>query len=169
MPTPESDFHLAQVNVARMVAPIDSPTMADFVALLDEINALADGSPGFVWRPVKAEGEPAYMQPYEDKNILFNLSVWRSLDDLKSYVYRSDHTAVMRRRREWFTRYEGPYLALWWVRAGHLPSAEEAKARLAYLRSHGPTEFAFTFKQSFPPVGAASEPWLSGNLGLCPA
>jgi hypothetical protein len=164
----ELEYHLAQVNVARMVAPIDSPEMADFVALLDEINAEADRSPGFVWRPRADPGDSPYLQPYEDKSILFNMSVWRSVEDLKAYVYRSGHTGVMSRRREWFTRFDGPYLALWWVRAGHIPTAAEAKTRLEYLRSHGPTEFAFTFKQLFAPQSQAAEPWPSGGLGLCP-
>jgi hypothetical protein len=165
----EAEYHLAQVNVAKTVAPIDSPQMAGFVALLDEINAEADRSPGFVWRAQAEPDASPYLQPYEDPSILFNLSVWRSIEDLKAYVYRSGHTEVMRRRREWFARFDGPYLALWWVRAGHLPTATEAKTRLEYLRVHGPTELAFTFKQVFAPQSQAAAPWPSGGLGLCPA
>src|SRR5690242_852853 len=98
----ESAYHLAQVNIARMLAPLDSGIMADFVARLDAINALADGSPGFVWRYQTAEGNATALRAYDDESILFNLSVWDSPEALKTYVYRSAHSAVMRRRREWF-------------------------------------------------------------------
>ena len=137
--------HLAQVNIARMRGPLESPVMADFVARLDEIDALADASPGFVWRLQTSEGNATYLRPYDDDRILFNMSVWRSLEDLGAYVYRSAHTDVLRRRAEWFSRMETVYAALWWVPVGHRPSIDEAKKRLAHLEEHGPTPFAFTF------------------------
>jgi hypothetical protein len=163
------EYHVAQVNIGRVVGPLDSPQLAAFVALLDETNALAERSPGFVWRLTTDSGAPSsYLHVYEDESILLNMSVWRSVDELKAFVYHSAHTEVMRRRREWFFPFEGAYQALWWVPAGHVPSPLEAKARLEYLRTHGPSEFAFTFKQPFPPEPRASEPWL-GDPGLCPA
>ena len=152
--------HLAQVNIGRLKAPLDSPTLAGFVARLDEINALADRSPGFVWRLQTEEGNATYLRPYEDERILFNLSVWQTLDALRHYVYKSAHAELLRQRQDWFTRFEGAFLALWWVPAGHVPSVEEAKGRLAHLETHGPTPFAFTFKAVFPPDPAG--PRLAG-------
>ena len=144
-------LHLAQVNIGRMNDSLDSPVMAGFVARLDELNALADTSRGFVWRLQTGEGNATYLRPYDDDRIIFNLSVWESLADLRAYVYRSAHVEVLRKRHEWFQAFEGPFLALWWVPAGHQPSVDEAKKRLAHLAEHGPTSFAFTFKVPFPP------------------
>jgi Domain of unknown function (DUF3291) len=147
-----SVLHLAQVNVARMNAPLDSAEMADFVARIAEINALADTSPGFVWRLATGSGDATYLRPYDDDRILFNMSVWRAVDDLRAYVYGSAHAEVMRRRHRWFSKFDGAYLALWWIPAGHVPTIDEAKARLAQLDREGPTPAAFTFKQLFPPT-----------------
>ena len=147
----ESGVHLAQVNIARMKAPLDSPTMAGFVTRLDEINALADGSPGFVWRLQTAEGNATYLRPYDDDRILFNMSVWETIESLRAYVYQSAHVELLRHRQEWFDRFDGVYVALWWVPAGHRPSVDEAKKRLAHLEEKGATPFAFTFKETFVP------------------
>lgn len=125
--------------------------MEGFVARLAEINALADGSPGFVWRLQTPEGNATYLRPYEDDRILFNLSVWETVEDLRRYVYRSAHAEVLRRREEWFQKFGAPVVALWWVPAGHLPSIDEARKRLAHLQENGPTAFAFTFRNLFPP------------------
>jgi hypothetical protein len=144
-------FQLAQVNIARMNAPLESDTMSGFVARLDEINALADRSPGFVWRLQTSEGNATYLRPYEDDRILFNLSVWETIEDLRAFVYRTAHAELLRQRHEWFGKFEGVYMALWWVPAGHVPSIDEAKQRLAHLEEHGPTQFAFTFRVTFPP------------------
>lgn len=138
--------HIAQVNIARMKAPLDSPVMEGFVARLEEINALADRSPGFVWRLQTEEGDATYLRPYDDDRILFNLSVWENVEALKQYVYRTAHAELLRDRRSWFEHFAGAYVALWWVEAGHIPSIEEAKERLAHLEANGPTDFAFTFK-----------------------
>src|SRR5689334_21688715 len=108
-----SSFHIAQVNIARMRMPLDDPYMAEFVSLLDEINALADHSPGFVWRLQTEAGNATYLRPYEDDRILFNLSVWLSVEQLKEYVYKSAHSGVMRRKKEWFEKVDGMYMALW--------------------------------------------------------
>ncbi len=146
-----ASFHLAQVNVARMNAPLESEEMAGFVARIDELNALADASAGFVWRLQSGAGNATYLRPYDDDRILFNLSVWSSVEDLRAFVYRSLHAEIMRQRHQWFGKFNQSYLALWWIRAGELPSIDEAKARLARLDSAGPGPLAFTFKQLFPP------------------
>ncbi len=143
-------MHLAQVNIARMRAPLTDSAMADFVARLEEVNALADLSPGFVWRLQGSEGDATYLRPYDDDRMLFNLSVWETFEHLKQYVYRTVHAEVMKQRHSWFERMTDAYLALWWVPIGHVPSVDEAKQRLDGLRISGPTPFAFTFKQSFP-------------------
>jgi hypothetical protein len=143
-------YQLAQVNVARMLAPLSDPVMAEFVAQLDTINALADSSPGFIWRLQTPEGNATALKPYEDDLILVNLSVWASLPTYQDFVYKSRHRAVMQQRRQWFQRFDGIYTALWWVRGGHIPSVEEAKERLECLRAHGETGYAFSVKKPFP-------------------
>jgi heme-degrading monooxygenase HmoA len=144
-------YHLAQVNIARMLAPLEDPLMAGFVARLDEINALADRSPGFVWRLKTESGNATYIRPYEDDRVIVNLSVWESVDHLREYVYRSAHAEVMRGRGRWFEKFDGHYMALWWVEAGHIPTVEEAKERLDHLRNHGESAFAFSFKHVYAP------------------
>jgi hypothetical protein len=143
--------HLAQVNIARLKAPLDSPLLAGFVARLDEINAVADRCAGFVWRLQGDEGNATYLRPYDDDRILFNLSLWEGVEALKAYVYGTSHRELLRQRGEWFSKFEGTYAALWWVREGHRPSVDEAKKRLAHLSEKGPTPFAFSFQQVFAP------------------
>lgn len=145
-------YQLAQVNIGRMLAPLDDPLMAYFVAKLDEINALADRSPGFVWRLQSDEGNATSIRAYEDERILFNMSVWSSLETYSEYVYKSAHREIMKMRRQWFERFDGPYTTIWWVPEGHIPTVAEARERLEHLRAHGPTAFAFTLKQPFPPT-----------------
>jgi hypothetical protein len=125
--------------------------MADFMALLDPINALADRSDGFVWRLQTEDGDATALRPFHDDRILINMSVWESFDALRSFVYVSRHLDVMRRRREWFERMGEAYLALWWIPAGHLPTIDDAKARLDALRERGPSAAAFTFRDPYPP------------------
>jgi len=150
-----STHELAQLNIGVIRGPIDSPVMAEFVANLDRINALAERSPGFVWRLQTEEGNATAIRPYPDENIAVNLSVWRDVESLNAFVYRSDHVEIMRRRREWFARMTEAFLVLWWVPAGHRPDVQEAIARLDCLRAHGPTPVAFTFRRTFPPPDAA--------------
>jgi hypothetical protein len=146
-----SRFHLAQINVARMRAPIDDPVMAGFVARLQEINALADGSPGFVWRLQTDEGDATYLRPFGDDRIIVNMSLWESVEALKDFTYRTAHAELLRQRKEWFEQFTGVFLAMWWVPAGHIPGIGEAKKRLAHLEQHGPSQFAFTFRAIEPP------------------
>ena len=150
MNTPTSPrWHLAQVNIARLLAPLDTPQLAGFVARLDEINALADGSPGFVWRLQTPEGDATQLRVFPDERILVNLSVWASLEALKDFAYRSRHVELLRQRRQWFEQLDQPIYALWWIPAGSLPTVEDARHRLALLAAHGPTPEAFTFQQVY--------------------
>lgn len=144
-------YHLAQINIARILAPLQDPQMAGFVNQLDAINAIADDSPGFIWRLQTESGDATAIRVFDDDTILINMSVWESVEALHQYVYRSDHLGPLRERKKWFAPFDGPYLALWWVPAGHTPTPEEGKERLAYLGDHGPTAYAFTFRQNFPP------------------
>ncbi len=143
-----SRYELAQLNIATMKEPLESPGMADFVANLDRINALAEASGGFVWRLQTEEGDATALRPMGE-NTLVNMSVWRDVASLNGFVYRSAHVEIMRRRKEWFERMSDAYLVLWWVPKGHRPSIDEALARLALLRNKGATAEAFTFRQAF--------------------
>lgn len=141
-------MHLAQLNISRMFAPtIDHPIMADFVAQLDTINALAEQSDGFMWR-LKGEGNDATsLRPFDDERIIVNMSVWESLEQLQAFVFRSPHTAVMRDRKKWFEKPERMMTVLWWVPVGHVPTVEEARAKLEHLNAYGPGPTAFTFRE----------------------
>ena len=142
-------FHLAQVNIARLAAPLDSPQLANFVANLQPINAIADASPGFVWRLQTADGDATSLRFAGDEWLIVNMSVWESVDALRNYVYRSAHADVLRRRQEWFERMSEAFVALWWIESGALPTVDDARERLAALRADGPTPYAFTLKQPF--------------------
>ncbi len=147
-----SKYHIAQINIARMMAPLDSEVMAGFVNRLDEINAIADGAPGFVWRLQTDEGNATYLRPFDDDKIIVNMSVWESVEALKDYVYKSAHKELLRQRREWFEEHvTGAFMAMWWVPEGHIPGMDEAKKRLKHLEEHGPSQFAFTFRTIQPP------------------
>ena len=115
-------FHLAQINVGRILGPIDSEIMSGFVSQLAEINALAEATPGFVWRLKTEAGDATAIRPYDDERVIVNMSVWESAEALHAYVYQSAHVDVMRRRREWFARMTESYMVLWWIPAGHIPS-----------------------------------------------
>ena len=143
------DFHLAQSNIARMRASLDDPIMAGFVELLEPLNALADRSPGFVWRMQDEDGDATAIRVFENELILFNLSVWESVEALQDYTYRSNHVQAVRVRGDWFEPMSKPNFVLWWIPAGHIPSVEEAKERFAMLWEHGPTAAAFTFHNRF--------------------
>lgn len=157
--------HLAQVNIALPVEPLSSARLAGFVNALDEINALADAAPGFVWRLQTEDGDATAVRAFGDDRIVVNMTVWTSLEALADFVYRSDHAGIMRRRREWFVPMR-IYQTMWWVPAGELPSIADAERRLAHLGAHGPTPYAFTFRAPFPgpdahdtPASAAPDDW----------
>jgi hypothetical protein len=143
-------FHLAQCNIVKLKAPLDSPVVAEFVAALDPINALADAAPGFVWRLKTDDGDATSIRVFDDDQILLNMSVWESIEALTEYVYRSGHKDVLRQRRQWAERFDGVQTAMWWIRAGTIPEPSEAVTRLDHLGLAGPSEFAFTFHHRFP-------------------
>lgn len=143
-----SAFELAQLNIAIMKEPLESPSMADFVASLDRINALAEAAPGFVWRLQTEEGDATAMRPMGE-DTLVNMSVWRDIESLNRYVYGTAHVDIMRRRKEWFERMRDTSVVLWWVRQGHRPTVPEAIAKLELLRTQGPSAEAFTFRHAF--------------------
>jgi heme-degrading monooxygenase HmoA len=142
--------HLAQVNIGRLAAPLDSPRLAGFVEALEPVNALADVAPGFVWRLQTDDGDATALRPYADERMIVNLTVWESLEALRAFVFSDEHRAVMARRREYFERMTEVYLALWWVPAGHVPTVDEAKERLEVLGRTGPSARAFPFHRPFP-------------------
>jgi Domain of unknown function (DUF3291) len=146
----DSRYRLAQINIARLVAPLTDPVMADFVANLAPINALAEASPGFVWRFQTEQGDATAVRPYDDDRIIINVSVWDDLSSLRDFVSRSAHAVVMKRRREWFERLTDEYIALWWVLAAHRPTVAEAVARIEHLKRHGPSPEVFTFRKFYP-------------------
>ena len=143
-------FQLAQVNIARLLAPIDDPRIADFVGQLDEINTLAEGAQGFVWR-LKSEGGSATDIPYnDDPFVIVNMSVWESVEALRDYTYTTRHVEVFRDRARWFEKMSKPHYCLWWVPAGHRPTVSEARERLEHYQAHGATPYSFWFSQRFP-------------------
>jgi heme-degrading monooxygenase HmoA len=146
------DWHLAQVNIGRLRAPVDHPMIAEFVAGLDRINALADRATGFVWRLQTEDGNATAIRPdAQDALLAINMSVWESVEALDAFVRSAPHAAMVRRRREWFERMAEAYLVLWWIPRGELPNPEGALERLAHLRAHGPGPRAFTFRRRFEP------------------
>ena len=163
----ERRYHIAQINIGRIRAPLEDPQMYGFVSRLDDINALADASPGFVWRLQTEAGNATDVRPYEDERTLMNMSVWETPEQLREFAYRSAHAGVMRGRKAWFEPFDGAYQALWWVPAGHIPTVTEGKTRLEHLREHGETTFAFSFTKLFSPPDAPdaepqtgfAEPW----------
>lgn len=164
-----SAYELAQLNIGIIKGAMDSPVMAQFATNLERINALAERSPGFVWRLKTEAGDATAIRPFPDANMLVNMSVWQDFESLRQYVYHSAHAAIMRRRREWFERMSEAFLVLWWVPRGHRPDISEALARLELLRNGGPQPQAFTFRAAFAPAAApaVATPLKSGDE--CPA
>jgi len=163
-------WHLAQINIGRLVAPSGDPRVQPFFDALDRINALAEASPGFIWRLQDESGNATSLQPTPDPLLAVNMSVWADADALFGFVYRSAHTPVMARRREFFQLYDGVYQALWWIPAGTIPTIEDGFARLWRLEHFGPSPQAFTFKQRHPapgvtgqPVDMQPDPWCVGT------
>jgi mannose-6-phosphate isomerase-like protein (cupin superfamily) len=153
-PTAMATFDLVELNVSRLAAPLDSAELTDFVANLDRINELAEGSPGFVWRLKTDEGNATALRPF-GPDTLVNLTAWRDLESLRAYVYRSAHGEIMKRRREWFLAPDQVSTVLWWASSGERPTLNEAKARLKLLRAAGPSRAGFTFAHPFPPPPSA--------------
>jgi hypothetical protein len=148
-------MQIAQMNVGTTLYDLDHPGIADFMNNLDRINAMAEASPGFVWRLKSEAGNATDIKTSDDPRFIVNMSVWESVPALFDFVYRSDHRSFMVRRREWFAKPDGPYQVLWWVPVGAVPTAGEGLARLRHLDEHGPKPYAFTFKAMFPESDAA--------------
>tara|TARA_R110002167_G_scaffold61125_1_gene172352 strand:+ start:595 stop:1068 length:474 start_codon:yes stop_codon:yes gene_type:complete len=144
-----AEYQLAQVNIARMLAPMDSPVMLDFVNNLDRINEIADASVGFVWRLAGDENNATALRVFEDDFMIINMSVWESLEALFDFTYKSGHVEIFTRKKEWFSAMEAMHMAFWYVPVGHTPSPEEAKQRLKHLNDHGETPYSFSFKRKF--------------------
>jgi hypothetical protein len=152
-----STFHLAQVNISRLLAPLDSELLADFVAALDPVNAAGDAAPGFGWRLQTEDGDATAVRIFDDPDLIVNLTVWTDLASLGDFVFGSGHVEIMRRRRTWFAKPDEAMTALWWIPAGTRPSVADAEQRLTALRELGPTPFAFTMRAPFPPPAAGVE------------
>ncbi|MEU6532767.1 DUF3291 domain-containing protein [Streptomyces sp. NPDC046928] len=150
----DTAYELAQVNIARLKAPLDTPQLKDFVDHLDPVNADADAADGFVWRLQSEEGDATAIPVFGDPWLIINMSVWRDAGALTAFMYQGRHREMLSRRREWFERVEEAMTALWWVPEGHRPTVAEAESRLLHLRTHGPGPYAFTLRTSFPPGGA---------------
>ena len=144
-------FHLTQLNIGKLLHPIDHPQIAEFVNNLERVNKIAESSKGFVWRLKDESGNATGIEVFDDPLIIVNMSVWKTVEDLKNFAFKSIHVDFMRKRRQWFEKPESEYLVLWWIPKGHFPSAEDAKNKLYYLQQHGESNLAFTFKKLFEP------------------
>ena len=163
-------WHLAQLNVARLRAPLDDPLIADFVDNLEHVNALGERSPGYVWRLQTDAGDATAVRAFDDPLTILNLTVWTSVEALGDFAYRSGHLAFLRRKREWFERAVEAHLVMWWVPAGHLPTVEEALGRLEDLRTNGASARAFTFRSPQAPPDAHGDAHAHGDpdAGVAP-
>jgi hypothetical protein len=142
-------YHLAQVNIGKILAPMDSPQMSEFKNNLDPINALAEASEGFIWRLKDENNNATSIKVFEDDFMIINMSVWKDIDSLYKYVYESAHMEYLKNRKAWFERLTEKYMALWWIPEGHIPTTSEAIERINHIRQHGDTAFAFGFKKRF--------------------
>lgn len=154
-------YELAQVNIARLAAPIDSPALAEFVDALDPVNAVADAAPGFVWRLQTDSGNATSVVAFEwdaatSAGVIVNMSVWTNVEALAAFVGGHEHRRVVARRRQWFEPMREAWLACWWVPSGQRPTTADAEERIRHLRAHGPTPYAFTLRHHFDPPGAGA-------------
>jgi hypothetical protein len=168
-------YALAQVNIARLRAPLDSPLLAGFVAALEPVNADAEAAAGFCWRLQTEDGNATAVRAFEwdaagSAGVLTNMSVWESVEALAAYVYSGEHRRLLRRRREWFAHMAEAHTALWWIGRDTVPSVADAEERIRHLRAHGPTPYAFTLRVHVPPPGDAPPGPRAGAADwLCPA
>ena len=144
-------FQLAEINVARMKGVrINDPIMKEFVDNLDRVNQLAEDSEGFVWRLKDESNNATNLNPYNDEQVIINISVWQSVESLEQYVYKTFHNDFLKRRREWFQTYGKVHTAMWWIHHGQFPTVEDAVEKLDYLQKNGASPFVFNFKNRFP-------------------
>ena len=142
--------HLAQINIGRLIAPVDDPKIAEFVAQLDPVNALADTAPGFVWRLQSSSGNATDIVYNDDPFVIVNMSVWESVEALRDFVYKSNHLDVLRDRAKWFEKMEKPHYCLWWIPSTHIPTVAEGRERLEHYQQYGATPFSFWFSKLYP-------------------
>ncbi len=147
--TSHTGFHLAQINVGQLLAPQDDPLMTEFVDNLDRINSMAEHSPGFIWRLKDDSGNAMSFQVFENPQIISNISVWKDIESLRNFVYKTEHLEFVKRRKEWFELMTCPQIALWWISRDHTPTLEEGVRKLQLLEAQGPSPDAFTFAHSF--------------------
>jgi hypothetical protein len=160
-------MHLAQLNIGRLRAPLDDPAIDDFRTNLEPVNALAEVSPGFVWRLQDEGGDATGIKLFDDDLEIINLTVWESIEAVADFTYRSGHIEFLRRRREFFEAPSQPILCLWWIPEGTIPTPQEALDRLEHLRTHGPTPTAFTFRHRFEPGDVEAR--TGDDRDACPA
>jgi len=145
-----SGYHLAQINIAKAKEELTSSTMEGFVARLDEINALADGSDGFIWRLQTEDGDATALRVFDDPMLIINMSVWRDAEALKNFVYKTTHVELLKDRSAWFDKIREAHQALWWIAEGDVPTLEQGKEKLIQIQSEGSGEQAFTFANIYP-------------------
>ncbi len=162
-----SQYELAQLNIATLKMPLEAPGMADFVNNLDRINALAEASEGFVWRLMGEGNDATSLRPFGD-DVIVNMSVWKDVAALNTFVFKSGHVEIMRRRKEWFERMADAYMVLWWIPQGHRPNVEEAKAKLDHIRAFGATPEGFNFRNAFAAPDSKSAGTPIGFGDVCP-
>jgi hypothetical protein len=144
-------FQLAEINIAKAKGPMDAEVMKVFSDNLEPINQIAESSPGFVWRLKDDSGNATGIQPYDDPDMIINLSVWESIETLKAFMFKTHHIDFLKRKKEWFNDMSEANYALWWVPLGHQPDIEEAKSRLLHLQKNGESKQAFSFKKIYEP------------------
>ncbi len=144
-------YQIAEINVARMKGVhINDPIMKEFVDNLDHVNGIAEKSEGFIWRLKDENNDATSFNPYNDEQIIINVSVWETIEALETFVYKTFHTDFLKRRKEWFNSYGKVATALWWIPQGEFPTVEEAVAKLDYLQKNGATPVVFNFRNKFP-------------------
>jgi len=142
--------HLAQINIGRLIAPVEDPKIAEFVAQLDPVNALADTAPGFVWRLQSSSGNATDIVYNDHPFVIVNMSVWESVEALRDFVYKSNHLDMLGDRAQWFEKMEKPHYCLWWIPCTHIPTVAEGRERLEHYQQYGATPFSFWFSKLYP-------------------
>ena len=153
------NYHLAQINIAKFILPAKHPQNDDFNNAIDRVNKVGEQMDGFIWRFIESYDENVGQQVFGDPKIVVNMSVWRDLEALTQFVYRTpDHLDIMKRRKQWFEKIETP-MVLWWVKQGEIPTIQDGKKRLEYLALNGPSQEGFLFSKPFAaPDGSAVTP-----------
>ena len=128
---------------------INDPIMKEFVENLDAVNQIAESSEGFVWRLKDDTNNATSLNPYDDEQVIINVSVWKSIETLENFMYKTFHSEFLKRRKEWFVAYGTAHTAMWWVAAGHTPTLQEAVDKLDYLQKHGASADSFDFRNKF--------------------